>query len=63
MSTLSVATVVVSHGAVDYLATTLKALSLQTHAIEQIVVVETSADPACSALAKQFGFSVVHISK
>jgi GT2 family glycosyltransferase/uncharacterized membrane protein len=59
VSTLSVATVVVSHGAVDYLATTLKALSLQTHSIEQVVVVETSADPACSELAKQFGFSVV----
>ena len=59
MSTLSVATVVVSHGAVDYLATTLKALSVQTHAIEQTVVVETSSDAACLELAKEFGFSVV----
>jgi len=59
VSTLSVATVVVSHGAFDYLATTLKALSVQTHAIEQIVVVETSSDPSCLAIAKEFGFSVV----
>ena len=59
MSTLSVATVVVSHGAVDYLATTLKALSVQTHAVEQTVVVETSSDAACVELAKEFGFSVV----
>lgn len=59
MSTLSVATVVVSHGAVDYLATTLKALSVQTHLVEQIVVVETSSDAACIEIAKQFGHSVI----
>jgi len=59
VSTLSVATVVVSHGAVDYLATTLKALSVQTHLVEQIVVVETRSDPACIEIAKQFGHSVI----
>jgi len=59
VSALSVATIVVSHGAVDYLATTLKALSIQTHLSQQIVVVETSSDSACIETAKQFGYSVI----
>lgn len=59
MSAISVATVVVSHGAVDYLTTTLEAVSKQTHSSEQIVVVETSSDPACIEVAKKFGYSVV----
>lgn len=59
MSTLSVATIVVSHGKADFLASTLQALSDQTTNTEQVVVVETDSNQECIELAKKFQFSVV----
>ena len=59
MSTLSVATIVVSHGQADYLAATLQALSEQTKPSEQVVVVETSSNQDCIDLAKSHQFSIV----
>ena len=59
MSTLSVATIVVSHGQADYLAATLQALSEQTKPSEQVVVVETSSNQDCMELAKNHQFSIV----
>ena len=59
MSTLSVATIVVSHGKAEFLAETLQGLSEQTQPSEQVVVVETSSNQECIELAKSFQFSVV----
>lgn len=59
MSSLSVATIVVSHGEPDYLETSLTALSKQTQPISQVVVVETSSSQPCIDLAIKFGYSVI----
>jgi len=59
VSTLSVATIVVSHGKAEFLAETLQGLSEQTQPSEQVVVVETSSNQECIELAKSFQFSVV----
>lgn len=59
MASLSVAAIVVSHGKAEYLAQSLEALAVQTHPLEQVVVVETAADAECLELASSFGFSAI----
>ena len=59
MSSLSVATIVVSHGEPDFLEATLNAVSQQTKVINQVVVVETAGSEACVEIAKRNGYSTI----
>ena len=56
-----VTAVVVSHDQAGYLAATLEALTSQTRAANQVVVVDTSTTDECSNLAASHG--VAHITK
>ena len=59
MASLAVAAVVISRGNAETLNQTLNALQGQTHPLEQVVVVETSASKECTELARSFGFAVI----
>ena len=59
MSSLSVAAIVVSHAAGEYLEKTLQDLANQTHQLQQVVVVDTAGDEQAVALASSHGFSLI----
>ena len=59
MSSLSVAAIVVSHAAGEYLAKTLQDLANQTHQLQQVVVVDTAGDEQAVSLAASHGFSLI----
>lgn len=59
MSSLSVAAIVVSHDAGEFLERTLTDLANQTLKPQQVVVVDTAGDDAAKALATEHGFSIV----
>ena len=59
MASLAVAAVVISRGNAETLNQTLNALQLQTHPLEQVVVVETGNSAECTELARSFGFAVI----
>jgi GT2 family glycosyltransferase len=59
VSSLSVAAIVVSHAASNYLERTLKDLANQTHQLKQVVVVDTAGDDGAVALSAQHGFSLI----
>lgn len=59
MSSLSVAAIVVSHAAGDYLERTLRDLASQSYQLEQVVVVDTAGEELAVQLASGHGFSVI----
>ena len=59
MSSLSVATIVVSHGEPEFLEATLQAVTQQTKVINQVVVVETAGSDACLEISKRNGYSTI----
>ena len=59
MSSLSVAAIVVSHAAGEFLERTLSDLSNQTHKLQQVVVVDTAGEDATVTLAAKHGFSII----
>ena len=59
MSSLSVAAIVVSHAAGEFLERTLSDLSNQTYKLQQVVVVDTAGEDATVTLAAKHGFSII----
>jgi GT2 family glycosyltransferase len=59
VSSLSVAAVVVSHGAPEFLEKTLDALADQTYKPEQIVVVDTAGDAQSQEIIRSRGLAMV----
>ncbi|MEL0317144.1 MAG: glycosyltransferase family A protein, partial [Aquiluna sp.] len=59
MSSLSVAAVVVSHAAPEFLEKTLDALADQTYKPEQIVVVDTAGDAQSQEIIRSRGLAMV----
>lgn len=59
MSSLSVAAVVVSHAAPEFLEKTLDALAVQTFKPEQVVVVDTAGDPQSQEIIRSRGLAMV----
>lgn len=59
MSSLSVAAIVVSHDAGEFLERTLRDLTNQTLKPQQVVVVDTAGDANAVALATEHGYSIV----
>lgn len=59
MSSLSIAAVVISHGAGEFLERTLKNLSDQTYPLEQVVVVDTASEDGAIELASRHEFSAI----
>lgn len=61
MTSLLVATVVISRGNPETLQRTLESLSSQTHPITQVLVVEQSDSNECVELTRSFGFGSISI--
>ena len=59
MSSLSIAAIVISHRAGDYLARVLSDLGNQSYPLQQVVVVDTASDQDALELAQGHGFSVI----
>ena len=56
----SVVAVVISHDEPDYLASTIAALKKQSRPVDQIMLIDTSADDACIKIAHDFGITEIH---
>lgn len=59
MAPLSIAAIVVSHSAGDYLERSLRDLENQNYPIEQVVVVDTAGDETALELAKRHNFAAI----
>jgi GT2 family glycosyltransferase len=59
VSSLSVAAIVVSHAAGNYLEKTLSDLANQTHQLKQVVVVDTAGEDKAVDLAAKHNFSII----
>lgn len=59
MASLSIAAVVVSHGASDYLDRTLEGLAKQSYPLEQVVVVDTLGDDKTLELSRKQDFAAI----
>ena len=56
----SVVAVVVCHDAPEYLAATLQAVKTQTTSVDRILVIDTSTNQECQAVAEAFGITEFH---